>query len=186
MAFQRGEEATPPPLVSSDPLEQRFLIDGRRISELNLEAMSLSELEQVTRQIGEYQVQVQDDFFKTWPTDSLRMISAAEYEEQQLYMHEEMLFLLTRKDGFLTTDLAMVIPNDFPELAFLRSMLQRVRATDVYAAKEREEYQAWVREKEQQFPECRRIENAGRTVVKFVHPDGTVRASRRVMTVGNF
>jgi len=181
------------PLAQSIPREEgtgssreEFLFNGTALDELKIDDMPIGDLDALVSLIAGLQMEQQSKFLDAWPVEQLRVISEEEYQESQLFLQEDLIFFPLRENGALSGQLAMVNPQDCPGVAFLRDVLRRVWRNDTYAKREEEKYNAFVADVSERCPLCAKVENSDRSVVFFYNPDGSVRASMRRSTVGNF
>jgi hypothetical protein len=185
-----GEQADKPDVEGLDPsiarIQERYPINGVMFSELQLETMSLDELDSVLSQIRRYQLSEQEEFFASWDEDNLSVISDEEYHLRQLWLFDDIVALPVRRDGVLSGEHCLVGEADCSEIYALREMVRAVRRVEAYAAREREAFASFVESVSRKFPSATLMANGDKTVAYFIDASGAILAGRVLSTIGNF
>jgi len=172
------------PLILS--IEKRFPFNNKRFSELPLDQLSLSELQEIATQISVYQGLEQSTFFETTNPDSLEVVSQEEYDARQMWLFLDLLLLPIKEEGGFSGKYAVLDEQSCPSIFGLREMHRTLRRVNALARHEQERYTSFIEGVTAEHPHALMVENADRSVVYFYEPDGTICASLRVSSVGNF
>lgn len=169
-----GEPGVADPHSSITRVEEGFLINGRKFSELETESMSIEELDEVVARIGSYQREEYQSYVDDWGVENLRTISEEDYHLRRLWLFPELMLFPVRRDGKLTGEYVVLEEGDSPTLYGLREMLRAVRAMGGYASREHSRYQEWVSRAEGACPQATLVESPDRSTAYFFNPDGSI------------